>query len=183
MKVRRISRRGIETPMAGVEPQGRFYVLTHGQKGRGRWEIRMPLASREFPVEERTLPMDGEFKLVNLGKKDARGNDLYILVRGHDDGSWLILWELSPGYRGGASYTVEGNAKIIAVGEEAQGDAGRMGGAACPIILVEGPCRLLWSRVGRLYGSPADWTAEFDGTDWHVGPADSCLLEQAALAY
>jgi len=184
MKIRKISTRGIEIPVAGLEPGNRFYLLTHGESGRGRWQVRIPLPSREFPVgEERTLLLDGEFKLVSLGKKDARGNDLYLLARGHDDGLWLVLWSLSPGYRGGAFFEVQGNAKIVALGEEAQGQAGRMGGAYCPVVLVEGPCRLLWSRSGRLYGSPSDWAAEFDGADWHVGPAESCLLEQAALNY
>jgi hypothetical protein len=187
MKIRRIScHEGVETPVADIEPEGRFYVVKHGETGRGRWEIRLPLACRDFPVGESRLPLplEGDFKLVPLCKKDARGTELCLLARARgDDGSWLILWGLSPGYRGGASYRVEGKARILALGEEAQGDAGRMGGAPCPVVLVEGPCRLLWTRIGRLYGSPADWVAEFDGTDWHVGPADSCLLQQAAETY
>jgi hypothetical protein len=183
MKIRKISVRGVEIPAAGLEPGGRYYCLSHGESGRGRWEVRLPLAQREFPVQGQELVLDEEYKLISLGKKDARGNDLYLLARGHDDGLWLILWYLDPGFRGGASFNAQGNARVIALGEEAQGLAGRMGGAPCPVVLVDGPCRLEWRRTGRLYGDPASWVAEYDGVEWHVGPVEECLLEQAALSY
>ncbi len=85
----------------------------------------------------------------------------------------MVLWSLSPGFRGGASWRVaSGAARVVAVGQEAQGDAGRMGGADCPVLLVTGPCTLEWVRTGRLYGSPPAWRATFDGSKWAVEPFD-----------
>jgi len=104
VKVIRLSTEGIETPYAGLEPGGRFFVLRHGESGRGRWELRLPLAAREFPpslAEGGFLPMEGEFKLIPLHREDPRGNPLFLLARGEEDGHWLVLWNLSPGYRGG----------------------------------------------------------------------------------
>ena len=163
-----------------------YFALTHGEEGRGRWQVRIPLASREFPATSDAgnhLPLDGEFKLVDLHKQDPRGNPIYLLARGQEDGQQLVLWSLSPGYRGGASFEVSGQATVIAQGEEAQGDAGRMGGAACPVVLVTGPCLLSWTRSGRLYGSEAEWEAVFDGSQWTVAPTYISAAEDAALNY
>jgi hypothetical protein len=134
-------------------------------------------------AEDQRFPLDGEYRLVDLRKTDQRGNPLYLIVRGTEDGRWLVLWFLSPGFRGSASYDVEGQARIIGAGLQAQGDAGRMGGAACPLVLVDGPCRLMWERRGRLYGTPPRWVAEYDGEEWTVRSADECAVEDAALEY
>lgn len=280
MKIIAISTRGVE-PVAATKISAKngaeYYALTHGEEGRGRWQIRIPLAAREFPVpsprpigrmkgtgkvtlpptiagaecigayevrctecgavgasslrlpvipeggdkssypqwyekdeamqrmavlldqegrdagpcfacerdhaRKNSLPLNGDYKLVCLYKQDPRGNPLYLLAIGRDDGQHLVLWSLSPGYRGGASFGISGKATVLAQGEEAQGDAGRMGGAACPVVLVTGPCRLTWRRSGRLYGSDADWTADFDGHTWTVAPAHVCADEDAALNY
>jgi len=58
-----------------------------------------------------------------------------------------------------------------------------MGGAPCPLILVTGPCRLVWERTGRLYGAPARWIAAYDGATWTVAPEEDCLMEEAALTW
>lgn len=189
MKIISISTRGVQ-PVAATKTSAKngaeYYAISHGEHGRGRWQIRIPLAAREFPspadAGER-FPLAGEYTLVDLRKQDPRGNPLHLLALGQEDGQQLVLWSLSPGYRGGASFNVEGQAQVLAQGEEAQGDAGRMGGAACPVVLVAGPCRLYWSRSGRLYGDPADWIAEFDGEAWTVAPAHVCAAEEAALNY
>lgn len=88
-----------------------------------------------------------------------------------------------PGYRGTASYEVSGQARVLAEGAEAQGAAGRMGGAACPVVLVEGPCTLSWHRSGRLYGTEADLAAYFDGAKWTVAPVTDCAVKDAAMSY
>lgn len=165
--------------------KGSYWAVRHGEKGRGRWEVMFPFAVREFPCEEpNSIPTgDGDFSLVSLKRQDKRGNEQYLLVGGEEDGRFLVFWLLSPGYRGGASYKVEGNAKIISVGEQAEGAAGRMGGADCPVVLVNGVCRLTWERTGRIYGSPKNWVAEYDGKEWSVSPENECVLEEAALNY
>lgn len=244
--------RALQLSIEGIKPArarlvtakngARYYAVRHGEEGRGRWEVRFPLAAREFPAPEpppvgvlvdapdlregarqtrldfvrcplcgaepddnwmrhhagdycpacleaaraadKPLDLAGvELKLVDLHRQDPRGNNLYLLARGDADGTSLVFWSLSPGFRGGASFNVGGQAAIIAQGEEAQGNAGRMGGAGCPAVHVTGPCRLEWTRTGRLYGKPADWVAEFDGESWTVGPVCECAVEDAALNY
>lgn len=189
MKILRISSSGVQS-VAAVKTRAKsgaeYYALCHGENGRGRWQVRIPLAAREFPAPADAgdhFALTGEYKLVDLRKQDPRGNPLYILALGQEDGQQLILWQLSPGFRGSASYEIRGQAQVLALGEAAQGDAGRMGGAECPIVLVTGPCQLIWHRSGRLYGAEADWTAEFDGQNWTVAPTHISAAEDAALNY
>ena len=184
MKILRISTegKGICPPSAKLV-EGKFYALHHGQEGRGRWEVRFPLPVREFPPEEDTLLLDGDYLLVDLCKKDQRGNPLYLITKGKEDGKFLVLLSQSPGFRGSASYRTEGQISLLCSGEEAQGDAGRMGGADCPVFVVEGPCRISWTRTGRLYGAPSRWVAVFDGAEWKVAPKNECTIEDAALNY
>ena len=185
MKILKISTegKGICPPSAKLVKGGKFYALHHGQEGRGRWEVRFPLPTREFPPKEDTLLLDGDYSLVDLHKKDQRGNPLYLLVKGKEDGKFLVLLSQSPGFRGSASYRTEGRISLLCVGEEAQGAAGRMGGADCPVFLVEGPCRISWTRTGRLYGDPSKWIAVFDEKGWKVAPKNQCVLEEAAQYY
>jgi hypothetical protein len=189
MKVAKINMNGVKTVNAQkVESQNgaEYYAIAHGEEGRGRWQIRIPLAVREFPAPSDsgdTLPLTDEYKLVDLGRTDPRGNPLYLLALGEDDGIQLIFWLLDEGYRGHAVYQVEGKAEIIATGRVAQGAAGRMGGSDAPIVLVTGPCRLTWQRYGRLYGTESEWGADYDGKAWKVAPIHICAAEEAALNY
>ena len=198
MKVITLDKNGINTPVPTIYTTSkgkRAWQISHGEEGRGRWQVRYPLSIREFPVPDTKgdpNPMDisgVDFSLFPLNRKDKRDNPLYLLVK--SDGApttaikngFLVLWSLSPGFRGSASYAVEGEAKEIASGEEAQGAAGRAGGAECPVIHVTGPCKLSWHRTGRLYGGQADWIAVYDGQRWVVGPDDGIALDDAAENY
>lgn len=188
MKIVTLSTQGIGPAQAQAVTgqRGEYFALLHGEEGRGRWQIKLPLAAREFPSPADAGPsftLAGEYRLVDLAREDSRGNPQSLIVPGEADGKTLVLWYLSPGYRGGASYRVEGHAEVIAKGEEAQGAAGRMGGAACPLVLVAGPCRLTWHRTGRLYSTASDWTADYDGEQWTIAPTDVCAAEEAALNY
>lgn len=187
MKIVHISVDGVTTPHA-VKVAGKtgryYYCLQHGEAGRGRWQVRIPLRARDFPASEEsadTMPVGDDYHLVPLDKRDPAGNPLYILERGPQDGQYLVLWSLSPGFRGSASFAVEGSATVVAEGREAQGHAGRVGGATCPVVLVTGPCRLTWQRFGRLYGAPAEWVASYDGQSWTVGPALDLDFEAAVF--
>lgn len=189
MKVIKLSASGVTQAKAfrtRSKSGNEFFSVQHGEDGRGRWQVRIPLAAREFPTPAEhgnQLDLTHDYKLVDLRKQDPRGNPLYLLALGPDDGKQLVLWDLDPGYRGTASYGVSGQARVLAEGAEAQGDAGRMGGAACPVVLVEGPCTLNWHRSGRLYGTDADWVAQFDGAKWTVAPVADCALEDAVMNY
>lgn len=188
MKAISISKNGVSVKSAVKidTATGSYYAMTHGENGRGRWQVRIPLAAREFPVIESAayeLKVDKDIKLIDLKKKDKRENDMFLAVHGQADGHYLIFLDLHPGYRGGASYSISGNIQLISTGYEAQGDAGRMGGADCPVFTATGPCRIEWHRRGRLYGSPADWVAEFDGNSWEINEMCDCALQDAALNY
>lgn len=224
MRVIELSKEGVKPaiPVVITSPRGRYFAFVAGEPGRGRWEYRLPLSARDYPVsgvgtiryegardawfglpgrcdrcgaerrlqsEDTTIPCDRcmrdaaaslieeEFALRPIGKQDDKGNDLYILIPGRDDGKQLVIWSLSPGFRGGASYSVHGQCQVIAEGREAQGAAGRMGGAPVPVVLVTGPCELRWRRTGRLYGESPSWVARYDGDEWSVGPASETELE------
>jgi len=186
MKVIAISTSGVQniSPIEVVAKNGQTYLaFEHGEEGRGRWKVRFPLGKRDFPGKPEDISKNQEYSLINLKKTDAKGNNLYLLGKGEKDNKYLIFWHLSPGYRGSTSYKVSGKAKIISIGQEAQGIAGRMGGSDCPIVLVTGICSLEWERYGRLYGEPAKWIANFDGEKWEVSPINECILEDAVFAY
>jgi len=202
MKIMKISKDGMQTVRAiPVESKtGELYFcITHGEEGRGRWQLRFPIPTRIIKPESKNSRLEVlEGELISLNKKDARGNDQVLIVpsvwKVHTNTStgdkhgeetqnsdYLIFWNLSPGYRGGANCITSGSAEIIGRGEEAQGGAGRMGGSTCPVVKVSGPCVLTWIRTGRLYGSPEKFTAVYDGMNWTVNSADQCALEEAAL--
>ncbi len=158
------------------------YTFTHGEAGRGRWEVRLPLGLKSFPFRENDgRPAETqEYRLVKIeGKQDSRGNQLYLLGDGSADETCLVLWSLSPGFRGGATFQIVANAELLAEGIEAQGIAGRMGGASCPVVLARRGAVIKWQRSGRLYGSPASWVARFDGQIWQVSEETTADLQSA----
>lgn len=109
-----------------------------------------------------------EFQLESLKKKDIKGNDRYILSKGQDDGTYLIFWNLTPGFFGQASYHVEGKARIISIAWESRENDGKFILTACPIVHVSGKCVLHWKRTGRLYGNPYTAKAVFNKNKWEI---------------
>lgn len=160
-------------PVAALHPtRGPYWRFQHGEEGRGRKLVFFPLGARDFPCASAYAKWEGEVPPLDLiSVSEGRA---FILVRAQqkDDGRKLVLWSLSPGFRGGATYAIEGKAEELRCGYEAQGIAGRMGGAPCPVLLVSGPATLRWARTGRLYGTPPKWRAIFDGARWTVEPDD-----------
>lgn len=210
MKVYRMSFGGVSThPTLQVEttPEGRQYAyFAHGERGRGRWEWRLPLHAGDFPVEGKYDPRlksyrEQDFALCTLEGTDQRGNPRCYLRRwdytgrtGHPLPDQLIFLSLDPGYRGGATWSTQVICdyadfwvKHLASGYEAQGEAGRMGGAECPVLLMEYstlPTVIRWERTGRLYGSPAKWEARWspESKSWTVAPEGVTEMEDALFA-
>jgi hypothetical protein len=114
--------------------------------------------------------------------------DKFVLIRNGDNSTandCLVLWYLSPDLLGDVdhaegdavdeeddydpcpcpaiSYAVEGDAKIIATGYDADGCT------PCPVIHVTGPCRLFWCRATYESLIPI-MEAIFDGKEWTVRP-------------
>ena len=182
MKVVSVSfRHGVvpATPEKASHPtRGEYWRFTHGEAGRGRRLVFFPLGSRDFPGSAPAPGPGQEYLLIPVGSGH------HILGAGRNDGEYLVFWNLNPGFRGGAGYTIEGSGSCIAKGYEAQGIAGRVGGAPCPVVHVTGPCVLRWTRTGRLYGSAAKWRAVYDGEAWAVMPDDAASdAVEAAFDY
>jgi hypothetical protein len=167
MRILTLDKTGIRPakPVKAVHPtRGEYYRFQNGEEGRGRKLVYIPLGLKDFSSNAEVSEYQ-EFKLIPVSDGKA-----YILVKGEIDSEFLLLWHLSPGFRGGARYEIEGDTKVIMEGYEAQGAAGRMGGAPCPIVHVYGPCKLTWIRSGRLYGDHSKYRAVYNGSDWIVEP-------------
>jgi hypothetical protein len=119
------------------------------------------------------------YNLVPLIPDDNK----YVLIRNGNNSTadeCLVLWYLSPDLLGDIdhaegdeeddspcptiSYAVEGDAKTIATGYDADGCT------PCPVIHVTGPCRLLWCRAVCYEPLIPIMEAVFDGKDWIVRP-------------
>jgi hypothetical protein len=180
MKVIAISKRGVApaTPERSLSHRGFYWRFAHGEQGRGRKLVFFPLGARDFPGVEPAPGPDQDYDLIPVNEGRA-----HILVRGSGrQQGFLALLSLDPGFRGSATYSVHGDAEVLAEGYEAQGEAGRMGGAPCPVLRVTGPCVIRWHRDGRLYGDPADWVAVFDGDEWWVAVVEHEAAEEAAFS-
>jgi hypothetical protein len=119
--------------------------------------------------QKQYLSLNGfEFKMRVLNKKDHKGNNLYFISKGEDDGTYFVLWNLSPGYKGKASFSFEGNARLLATAYEAQEINGEIISTPCPIMHVFGDCVLHWERTGKVYGDVRKFSAEFKNNKWSV---------------
>jgi hypothetical protein len=116
-----------------------------------------------IPVYE----LDGFFETRNYRLMPLLEEDRFMLVRINDDDTadeYLVLWDLSPELLGDVDYMIDGNAWTITEGYEADG-------TPCPVVHVNGPCRLLWYRA-LCHDSPI-MEAVFDGKDWTVHPINN----------
>jgi hypothetical protein len=113
--------------------------------------------------------MGDEYRLIKKSTRDARDNDQFFLAAGEPDGQQLVFLELSQGYAGNATYTIEGEAVALVTGKSM--GAGAHGTAPAPCIHVYGPCRFNWVRSGRLnVGETNEMSALWDGQRWKIGP-------------
>lgn len=146
------------------------YCIEAGEEGRGRKLEQIPISKMVIDpdVVHSTKVRVTELKDAELAKRD---DVIFIWAsKGQEQENQIVIMNLCPGFRGYATYHIEGEAELVVEGYEAQGAAGRMGGAPVPVVLVKGPCKLHWSRTGRLYGSRPNWSAIFDGAKWEVMP-------------
>lgn len=143
-------------PQATFSEAEGYYTLCHGESGRGRKQVVIPVL---IPPTDDNSPvmLGGNYTLVT---KD----DVHILrPTEEEDNEFLILLSPHPGHRGGASYEILGEASLLAEGYSAQGAAGRAGGGPCPIIRAHGDCAVRWERWGNLYGTPPLWECRVRG--------------------
>ena len=180
MKVLALDMTGVKTVVATKikTNEGDYYAVTHGEEGKGKWQVRIPMAINEFPVEEGKDELALEyfnFKIIKLQKKDPKGNHICLLTKSKRDSETLILWNLNPGLSGGSQYEIEGEAEIIMKGRVSQ-DEKDTTRTDCPVVLVTGPCVLKWIRYGHLYGTPKFWEAVYDGKNWKIKPTEQFTI-------
>jgi hypothetical protein len=172
MRVMTLDKNGIKPakPVKAVYlDRGEYYRFENGKKGIGNKLVYIPLSLKDFSPKIE-LNEYQEYKLVKVSNGDA-----YVLVKGEVDSEFLLLWHLSPGFRGEAVYEIEGDAKVLMEGYEINGNIGHTGNSPCPIVHVYGPCKLTWVRSGILNGDYSKYRAVYNGSDWFVEPDDNLL--------
>jgi hypothetical protein len=119
-----------------------------GEEGRGRTLVRVPLAPAlaDAITDWVTCP-----DYVAVGRTpDGR---LLILPDVPGDSRCLVLLAVAAGYRGTTAIDHQGPVTVLAEGRCAEGQAGRMGGHAEQLLLLESGARITVTRHGRLYGA------------------------------
>jgi hypothetical protein len=147
-----------------------------GEEGRGRKMVRVPLAPSlaDTLTDDTTCPDD-----VAIGRTpDGR---LLILPAVPGDPRALVLLAVPAGYRGSTQIAHEGSVTVLAEGYCAEGQAGRMGGHAEQLLLLEPGARVTVTRRGRLYGACPTVLVVYDG-ELRAGAPDEVEPPAAAAA-
>ena len=106
-----------------------------GETGRGRKLVSVPVPAGSEGADGRLL--------------------LSVPAKNEPSGAVLVLFRDHSGFRGGWSLTDRQGVIVLAEGECAQGDAGRMGGGPEYLaVLADGGAATV-NRSGRLYGKAA----------------------------
>ena len=138
-----------------------------GERGRGRWEERVPLAQSLRHLENIT-----NASVVKLPPKEGIDKERYLVVEEKEtDNRALVLLRTPMGFRGYTKWTGLDKAKVIAR-TCADGAAGRMGSYQCYLCILEKGTVLTVIRTGRLYGARATTVIFWDGNNIRVGSAD-----------
>jgi len=179
MRIAKLSINGIEPAIAKSIPPtreggGPYYYFSHGNIGRCRWEVRVPLNNSDYPVAKvnsKIELLDDDYGLSILDrKKDIHGNPHLVVRRGISDNKYLILWDLSPGLGGTAYYKVVGDARVLSWGITSEADGSKRGQSHCPVVMVDGPSELIWYRDGTVHGQQRAWKAVYGGGRWSIAP-------------
>jgi hypothetical protein len=119
---------------------GDDWRIVVGERGRGRTQVRVP------------VPKDGTTVIGVTDRFDGRVGKITEIDRPYH----LVLIEGMAGYRGGATFDGISSDWVIAIGHEAQGAAGQMGGADCYLLKMTPGSSIQVVRWGRLYGEPSE---------------------------
>lgn len=178
MKIAHLSTNGIEPVIAKAIPPTReggssFYSIMHGMTAKDCWEIRIPISSTDVAVTDNKPFIDTsrlDFDLVVLEhRRDIHRNPGLLLRTSQADKSFLLLWDLTPGFGGKSIYKVEGDATVVARGYINADETNKLRTEA-PVVRVNGPCKLKWYRGGNVHGQQRAWQAVYDGERWTITP-------------
>jgi len=135
---------------------GKHYLAyAHGARGRGQWQIQLALSLNDY---DETPPVGEHYDLIRIGSNDPSGQPRHFLSPGATDHRKLVLWDLEPAPGASATYEIEGAAEMVSEGKVITGEAGHLGFAPAPIVLIHGACRLTWNN-------PELWVFEYDGNN------------------
>lgn len=178
MRVANLNKDGIRPAVTrsvypGEGGKSPYYCVAHGMPGQRSWEYRLPLFSQHFPHDENVksfdLDQDNYTLFINNDKRDPQGNPRIIINKGESDKRYLILLDMEPYEAGVAYYDVSGNAQVLARGLELS--EGCATPTEKPVILVEGPCKVVWVRDGVAKDHDyRGWDAVYDGSAWSIMP-------------
>lgn len=140
-------------------------VVAVGEKGRGRWEARIPIIGLRTTTKnvwgEETEVWDSPrlVKLLNTRKGHPKFEAIYSTSTNEvETTAIIVIMAVDGGYRGSVKYHGEEvslkwpELVRLATGRSAQGAAGRMGSWPHPISIMPIDTGFGYTRGGRLYG-------------------------------
>jgi len=138
----------------------KFHALACGEEGRGRSVgfigIVDELLTEDLSIERASVIKTKSGKYLLIPEKDKTDNRIILVTQWYG------------GFRGSLSHNInelgkEDKIQILAQGETAEGDAGRMGGEKQFILLLKEPCQIQYCKNGRVYGGEREWVIVYDG--------------------
>jgi hypothetical protein len=164
MRLISISERGLDSVKAVRIWSDRFlhhfYSVHSGVLGEDMcWQIRIPIPVDTMAPGPAIMGLDGmHFSLVDLKKKDRRGQSCYLLERGHEDDEFLVFLEADRT----STVDLAGKVRVLpAVGHDLN--------KKFFLLRVEGKCWIRVTRTGRVRdGEPSEFLASFTDREWAI---------------
>ena len=132
-----------------------FYAVTHGEVGdKTCWQIRIPIPRSEVIPKSLEWDTTGHnFRLVELGKEDVRGNKTYMFERGKPDDTYIVLLRAAAT----DSVYVSGNATMMPCVGTGYTDKYQM-------FMLYGDAKIKVTRVGKICeGEPVEFGLAYIG--------------------
>jgi hypothetical protein len=150
----------LTTPAWEVQCPGRIGLTRVCQEVAEKWKREPGASVREIPGGMIAVGELGRGrKLVSVpvpaGAEVADGRLLSVPAKNQPAGAVLVALRDHSGFRGGWSLSDRQGVIVLAEGECAQGDAGRMGGGPEYLAVVAEGGTATVNRSGRLYGKAA----------------------------
>ena len=163
-------RRGALTEGLELHEVERFgLALVLGERGRGRWEEVITLDRRSPPVVKDGRVLDCEARTVALPARDGRPSRKFVVLEAAENPSSLgaivrvsTEWVYTRGSLGHVR-VLHGDVQIVARGNGAHGDAGRVGSWEDVLIVVPPGGEVLIRPEGGYKTTPYRLWVEADG--------------------
>jgi hypothetical protein len=164
MKISKITPNGVFNVTAkSVETKNntRYYCITQGEMGIGKWQVRIPLSQVEFKWNGNTFDTSGiDFKLIKLdGKFDKAGNQNYLLAKQKfSDNEHLVFFTPNNVTN---KYVLEGSGYALFRAVEGPKRAQNTEPILTYVLHIKSPAKLIFSA--KKYGEDVMYIVEFEG--------------------